>query len=424
MSFLIVLIFLSKVSLAFLPGVPYQIFPVIYQYGLHPYINLFLNIFLGCVLIVKFLLNPKINYKQNRFYKLFIVLISTYLILVSSLQIIFNVNQGSDLFLIVSCGLSLFTIYFFGRIIPLNFPEIEFVKIVRTVCIAACWVSLILLVVSPSTSFKGGRFIGVFKHIPHMVSVATVAAIFIFEVLFQKNLRRLHKIFYWASFLCAFFLLILTGTRSALAAVLLSLGLCIFVYPAKNAAIQWLKGSIAVSGFLILLFFGSQIIDYTVEVVRGEEAIGLRQAQDGIAARWDEIERGLQTFQEQPLIGHGLLHKFNQANDDIVGSYNANKDPHNLLISAGVIGGWGFMILIGVGFVFLSVLTIKKLFFEKRPTKILAIYLLTHLPILFIYHMHLSTGGIADRIYWIVMGYMAIQYPYKYGTESKNDNVS
>ena len=34
--------------------------------------------------------------------------------------------------------------------------------------------------------------------------------------------------------------------------------------------------------------------------------------------------------------------------------------------------------------------------------------MLTQIPIIFIYHIHLSMGGIADRIYWIIFGYMAL----------------
>ena len=118
--------------------------------------------------------------------------------------------------------------------------------------------------------------------------------------------------------------------------------------------------------------------------------------------------RGYASFQEQPWLGYGILNKFGQTDDGSVGSYNANKDPHNIIISAGVVGGWGFIIIISLGFISLFILTLKRLTSKNEAIQLLAIYMITQMPIIFIYHVHISMGGIADRIYWLVVGYLAI----------------
>ena len=40
--------------------------------------------------------------------------------------------------------------------------------------------------------------------------------------------------------------------------------------------------------------------------------------------------------------------------------------------------------------------------------KLLGIYMLSHIPILVIYHAHLSIGGVADRLYWLIFGFLAL----------------
>ena len=72
------------------------------------------------------------------------------------------------------------------------------------------------------------------------------------------------------------------------------------------------------------------------------------------------------------------------------------------------IGGWLFLILVAVGFLGLILATLSKLRSRDQNLKILAIYIATQIPVLFIYHMHLSVGGMADRIYWIMFGYMMV----------------
>lgn len=408
MIFLIVLIFLSKISLGFIPGFPYQESFIIFQKGLHPFINIFLNIIIGSILIIKFYWKSNHHYLQNRFFKFYLFVFCLYLIAVTGMQILL-VESANPWWLQIMATLSAcFTVVLFARVIPSELTATKFIQVVQKICVGLCYLSLGLLIVMPSLAFKGGRFIGIFKHIPYMVTTSTLACVFLIYSLFAVTNLRPRKVFYIVSLLIAFVLLVLTGTRSALFAVVLSYFLAFLFFPAKKPTTQFLKVTIAFALVVASLLFGDKIINYSIEIVRGESAVGLRAAQDGVESRLGEFDRGYEIFSKNPILGQGLLSKFGEINEVDVGQYNANKDPHNILVSAGVIGGWGFIVLVFAGFVSLIAVSFKKLRSASAEFKILAIYVLTHIPILFIYHVHLSLGGMADRMYWIAVGYMMI----------------
>ena len=301
-----------------------------------------------------------------------------------------------------------FTVVLFARVIPSELSITKFINLTQKISVFLCYASLVLLVLFPAITFKGGRFIGIFKHIPYMVTTATLASVFLIYELFAKNNSRPRLIYLLVSVAVAMTSLILTGTRSALFAVVLSYFLAFLFFPAKKAANQFIKVSVAFSLVIATLLFGQSMSNYALEIVRGESAVGLRAAQDGVASRFSEFERGYEIFAKNPVIGQGLLSKFGEINETEVGQYNANKDPHNILVSAGVIGGVGFIAIVFIGFAGLIAVSFQKLRSAPSEFKILAIYVLTHIPILFIYHVHLSLGGMADRFYWIVIGYMMI----------------
>ena len=190
--------------------------------------------------------------------------------------------------------------------------------------------------------------------------------------------------------------------------MIISYFLAAILFPAVKATAQFIKASLAISIVIAALLFGNQFVTYITNVVTGQAAIGYRAAQDGVSSRLDEFQRGYEIFEKNQFLGTGLLSKFGEISESEVGQYNANKDPHNLFISAGVIGGWLFLILVAVGFLGLILATLSKLRSRDQNLKILAIYIATQIPVLFIYHMHLSVGGMADRIYWIMFGYMMV----------------
>lgn len=411
MYFLIAFIFISKISLHFVPGIPYESSNIIFQYGFHPYVNILLCLMFGGFLIFKRLLKIKTEAAQQlRFYSFYIFLFCVFLFTITCLQVLFIDSTESATMQIAASLLSIFMIYLFGKYIPTQMSPHSFILMVQNYGSFLCWISLILLFISPATSFLGGRFIGVFKHIPHMVSVATLAYIFGLYILFCREQTKVQRFYLYACQLAAVACLILTGTRSALASIAMATILSFILFSLKKARNQFLKVALI---FLVIttgLFFGNDMTDYVVQVSRGEKSVGLRAAQDGVTSRWDEVLRGYEIFQQQPWLGHGILSKFGQNDDGAVGAYDASKDPHNVFVSAGVVGGWGLIIIVFVGYISLLILTLLKLKSKNDAIKLLAIYMITQLPIIFIYHVHISMGGIADRIYWLVIGYLAISY--------------
>lgn len=407
--FLIVLIFVSKISFAGLGFFPKEISPIIYQYGLHPYVNIFLCLTVGGLLILRWLWRPQHFFAQSRFFRFSIVLTSLFLILITLLQSLFVNSEESLVLQMGSAFLASFTIFLFGRVIPTSIHPEQFVRFLKRLTVLLCWISLFALILFPAVSYKGSRFIGIFKHIPHMVSCATIACFMILYDFVSGRASKMKRLISGFNFLLAFALLVLTGTRSALASVVIGLLFVVFTFPSKTNAAKVLKLGFVSTLILVTVFFGQMIFEYTYEVATGQQAIGSRSAQDGVASRMEEVQRGYEIFQKDQWLGQGLLSKFSSGNDTDVTNYNANKDPHNILLSAGVVGGWGFIVITLFLMGALVLGSIKTISSKNKALKLMAIYVLAQIPILAIYHIHLSIGGIADRIYWIFFGFMALK---------------
>ena len=388
---------------------PKEIVPVIFQSGMHPYINIFLNLSVGSLVIIKWLWRPNHFFNQSRFYRFSLVVLCFYLLLITLLQSLFVNSDESFILQMASAFLASFTVVLYGRIIPTSLKPEKFLRILRFTTLSLCWISLVALVVFPGTSFKGARFIGIFKHIPHMVSCAILACFCVMYDFTNPLNSRIKMLVNYVNFLLASLLLVLTGTRSALVSVLFGLMMIVIVFPAKNAANKFLKLSFVLSALLVTLLFGDLMTQYAIDIARGEKSLAGRAAQDGVASRLEEVERGFEIFKKNEWLGQGILSKFSSGNEAEVNNYNANKDPHNILISAGVVGGWGLIMITTVLMAALFLASLKSLVSKNRALRILAIYALSQIPILIIYHVHLSIGGIADRIYWIVFGYMALK---------------
>ena len=47
---------------------------------------------------------------------------------------------------------------------------------------------------------------------------------------------------------------------------------------------------------------------------------------------------------------------------------------------------------------------------ENDPRQTMALFLLAHLPVFIIYHANFSLGGMGDRLYWLVFGYLGQEW--------------
>ncbi len=423
MYLLIALIFISKISLEFIPGIPYQSSNIIFQHGMHPYLNILLCLILGGLFILKRLLRVSMQTSQQlKLYSFYIFVFSVYLLTITWLQILFLPTNDSVLVSAVASFLSVFMIYLYGKYIPTQMTPERFVILIQKITVILCWISLVLLVTHSATSFLGGRFVGIFKHIPHMVSTSTLAYVFSLYLIFCMKHTRAQKIYLYASLVAALVALVMTGTRSALAAVIMATLLSFLFFKSNTVSGKFFKGTFLLLVLSISLVFGERIGDYAIQITRGEKSVGYRAAQDGVSSRWEEVLRGYDIFQENPWLGKGLTSKFQSSDQDAVGAYDASKDPHNLIVSAGVLGGWGFVVIVSIGFIGIFILSLFRLKSSNPAIQLLAIYLLTQLPIIFIYHVHISLGGIADRVYWLVIGYLALAYLPK--TAKPNNSVT
>ena len=399
------LAFLAKVSLGALLPIPREVPYLIFQQGMHPYINVVLCILFGGPLI---LLWMKVRDRQHLsgFYKLFVFFLMITLTVQTLLQVHYVNSEESPWMQVGALGVSLFMVVVYGLVIPSLWNVEDFLRFIQRWTGALVLISLILLPIASGVEFKGGRFIGVFKHIPHMVSCATIAYIFsLGTILTDQKLQ--HKIWDVVVLFASFLAIILTGTRSSAAAAVIAFILTMILHQTTTSAGRIFKFSAICFITTFTIFFGFQTYEFAHGIATGETSLGSRQAQDGVQSRWEEVQRGSEIFMEQPWLGHGLMSKFASGNEVDVSNYNAMKDPHNIFVSAGVVGGWPLLVLAGVSLILMlfgSLKAMKSFDIAKRQV---AIYLLSHIPILVIYHIHLSIGGMADRMYWMVFGILA-----------------
>lgn len=409
---LVLLAFFSKISFAFLGFMPNQSSYLIFQFGLHPYLNVALNFTFGGALIFLLLRALPLDSIIRSFHPLYrslVVLMITVLSIQTILQLIDNPDLGVGIHLATLLS-TIFLILAFGMLIPLLLPLDEVINRIAVLCWILILVSLALYFMGSPTVFKGNRFIGIFKHIPYMVTCASIGFLF--------NLDRWHRaetpfryLFLLIQQSLFVYALYLTGTRSALSAIIVGTSLQFFLYSSKSQIFRMSRVMIVWITVLGMALFGGEILQFGKDVFTGERAIGQREAQDGVSDRLDEIYRGLDLLEKSPNIGLGLLSKFGSAEgEDVVESYNSFQDPHNLFISSAVIAGWPFALVVIFGFACLILRTGFAVLKENPPWLTLGVYVLSHLPILFIYHMHLSLGGLADRMYWICFGYLGLHF--------------
>lgn len=403
---LVALLFLSKISLgSLLLPVPYSFSSLIFQHGMHPFVNVFLCFLFGLPLGLMWL-KVRDRHHLSGFYKLFVFSLVLIMTVQTLLQLSFVNTDESAVMQIGALGVSLFMVIIYGMIIPSLWDVKEFMYFIQRWSGVLVLISLVLWLVAGGAVFKGGRFVGVFKHIPHMVTCATVAFVFSLGTFLEdKHLK--HKVFSALVLAGSFLGIILTGTRSSAAAAVLAFVVTMVLHKTATNQGRIFKFAAVSIVLTFSLFFGGKVYDFARGIATGQSSLGTREAQDGIASRWEEVERGSQIFLQQPWLGHGLLSKFAAGNEVDVSNYNAMKDPHNIFISAGVIGGWPLIVLAGIALLLMVVGSFKALVSFDISKRQVAIYLLSHIPILVIYHIHLSIGGMADRLYWMVFGFIA-----------------
>lgn len=413
---LLFLVFASKLSLAGV-GVPAQIPGILFQHGLHPYMNIILSFVLGLPLILATVYYHERMESQMRTYRSLLAILILMFFVETLFQYIFLGSHG--VYSLAAFLSTFWLILIFGMIVPVTVEPMATLKFISTWSINFVVLSLIVWVLRPDVTFKGGRFVGVFKHIPYMVTCASVGVVFTLGRFHQEK-SSLWRLWYSFGIVLSLFALLLTGTRSALAAVVMAFVLWILRTPTKSAGFRYFKYSSALVLTTIVLLFGNDMVEYTKDIATGKKALVERQAQDGVASRLEEVERGWEYFQTSPWLGQGLLSKFSGKESLDVSSYNSFKDPHNIFVSAGVVGGWFFICWTVVFVVMLLVLSLRALVSSDTVMQIFGIYGVVQIPILIIYHWHLSLGGMADRFYWLVFGYLALKTGLKRPVEERS----
>lgn len=408
--FLILLIFISKISLKSFKIIPFSLSYVIYQHGLHPYINIAAQ-FACFIILIFYWGHRKSQFVLDFRYRLFIYFLIALITIQTICQILMSVNSIPVSSQISGMLMAIMIMLVYGVIIPSIFSVNRFVNLVKKISTFFVFISFISLPLFYSTMFRGGRFIGYFKHIPHMVTASTTALIFYFPTLFSHKKWTLKNNSLISIFI-AFVLIasvIITSTKAAFITMLMTIFIGIFIFGRKSRNIRLFKFTFLSSALVLFLFMGAPIIDLGIKVSTGQLSFGMRPAQDGIQTRLEEIERGMSIFEKSPYFGMGLMYKYSQSEEDAfsVDKYNSFKDPHNLFVSAGVVGGYPLMLVSIFAYMWMIWISLKHLGNRNPNVQICALFLFAHIPVFLIYHAHFSLGGMGDRIYWLIFGYLA-----------------
>jgi O-antigen ligase len=406
---LISLIFVSKISLKWAKIIPYSLPPFVFQYGIHPFINFGLQFILSLILIF-FWIKCKNIVVLSPIYKTYIYSLIALLTIQTMFQITL-INIGHSFFVqIAGLGMAIMLIMIYGIIIPTLFDLKFFLRWTTKISVLLVVGSFISFPLFSSDMFKGGRFIGFFKHIPHMVSASTVAFIFFFPKLFSEKKWTIKNNTPIKIVVLAIIALVvlLTSTKAAFGTIALTTFFGIFLFGSKIRSIRLFKIAFLSCFLISALLIGVPAGNFMYEVTTGKTGFGLRRAQDGVQSRMEEVTRGWSLFEKSPYFGLGLLYKFlNNKEEGIdVEGYNSFKDPHNLFVSAAVIGGYPLFIYAIIGYLLMVLGAFKGMPQQSPERKILGLFLLSHLPVFIIYHAHFSLGGMADRIYWLIFGYL------------------
>jgi hypothetical protein len=419
---LIILIFACKVSLKSLQVVPYSMPPIIFQYGLHPYINFGLQVVIAVILFAYWIKNRR-NIPMNGFYKIFIFSLIAVLSIQTFFQIAFVNVQYSPLVQLGGLGMAIALILIYGLILPAVFPLEKLIYWICQTSTFICVASFLCLPALFPNMFRGGRYVGFFKHIPHMVTASTVAFIFYFPRIFEdkpwtlKNNTLLRLLTLGILTLTV----LLTSTKAAFITIFITSIVGILIFGSKKRSVRLFKFTFLSTFLIAILLVGAPATQFMYEITTGKASFGMRPAQDGIKTRMEEVTRGMNMFEKSPYFGLGLLYKYlNGSEDGIeVESYNSFKDPHNLFVSSGVIGGYPLFIMSFIAFFMMIIASFKGLNESNPQRQIMGLFLLAHLPVFIVYHANFSLGGMGDRIYWLVFGYLGQNWAKDYELASE-----
>jgi O-antigen ligase len=407
--FLIATIFLSKLSFKWIPFIPYSIPPIIFQYGLHPFINFGVQTVVAFILFF-FWAKNKSPFRLNKYYKIFIFSLIATLTIQTLFQITLVNQTQSVLVQLGGLGMAIILIMLYGIVVPSLFPIERMIYWMNKIATTLVIVSVLCLPLLAPIMFRGGRFVGFFKHIPHMVTASTTAFIFFFPKIFQEKPWTLknNTLIKILGIIILAVAVLATSTKAAFGTMVITAFVGILIYGSKKRSIRLFKFTFMSCILISVLLVGAPVSKFMYEVTTGKTGFGLRPAQDGISTRLDEVFRGWSMFEQSPYFGHGLLYKFFSGSKGgiEVESYNSFKDPHNLFISAGVIGGYPLMFLSVIGYLLMIVGVYKGLKDKNPHHQTVGLFLLAHLPVFVIYHANFSMGGMGDRIYWLIFGYL------------------
>lgn len=355
-------------------------------------VNLEVNILLGTPLLLSLLRGP-ITEKFN----------GVYLFFISWILVLFCVQNIAREQMVLQVGgiaatTALFLIY--GVAIPAVIPVKRFLQALRMIMTFVLISSAILFFVGAPV-FDGGRFSGIFRD-----NILFSQAALIGVTLFGAHLATSKSIWNWLGFAGFIFGIVLSGSRSALLIGPSCVMAFLLVRRMADLRFSHIRLALLCLGILIAPIWVSLIS----KIATGQLAIGSRtQVTNAVDDRMQHWGYGIDRVAKAPWTGEGVLSKYSGDSGINLSEFDESKDPHNLFLYAGQVGGLPLFIICLSGITILLIAVLRSFRFDPVFYQITAIILLLYVPMSLAGGSLISLGSMFDRIFWICAGYISVR---------------
>lgn len=261
-----------------------------------------------------------------------------------------------------------------------------------------------------------GRLAGVY------VSVAVSCTMLGFAAVLALRQSLVSKtawvaIFWFSIFFASAVMVYLTKTRSSFAEMAVAIFL-IMQFSPSSRGLKMIISSLSAIAALAML---ASILTISTGIASIDEQLTEFRLDDGsiIDSRNNNWSFGLERLAAKPLFGEGLLAKQTQGGTsgidfDSKSSYNVSYDPHSLILSLGVQGGYPFLIA----------MCALMLWIPYRFVRVFGVSAALQSPEFILVSLRLlisivaggdmtALGNLVDKLCWLFLGLMAIKSELK-----------
>ena len=288
-------------------------------------------------------------------------------------------------------------LFIFGLVIPRFLPLNLFRKLLGNLLTISIVSSLLLIFIEERT--VGGRFQGVFIDPSIMSSVSAIGFVFFGTLAIAKQKWSLFAL------TCLSLLLIFyAGGRSSLIGAVTTI-LFFLLFTGVQLSSFWVFAR--KWGRVFLLPVSPVALWFLYNLGTGKITFHTRShITNGFADRWQHWKHGIERIYDNLILGDGVLTKFKSNGEIAINLFSEGRDPHNVLVYAGNVGGVGLVLLIGIFLVKLLLFAIKAIRSSDLNLNLIGCCMISFIIVMPFGGSLFSLASLSDRLFWVVSGYL------------------